>query len=61
MKSVFKEIHVEIYRNNLDKHNVRIDNILNGQYINILTTSNEDQALSLYGDLCILMDKYKES
>ena len=57
----FQEMSLELYTDNLEKHHVRLDNILDGQYFNLLTTTNKSQALGLFKDLCDVLEKHKEN
>ena len=57
----FKEVSLELYTDNLEKYHVRLDNILDGQYFNLLTTTNKSQALGLFKDLCDVLEKHKEN
>lgn len=61
MKHKFKELSLEVHTDNLGKVHVRLDNILNNQYINILTTTDSIQALILYQDLYDVLSKQEES
>ena len=60
MKKKFKELSLELQTDNLGKHHVRLDNSLNNQYINILTTVNKVQALLLFQDLYDVLKKHQE-
>lgn len=60
MKNKFKELSLELQTDNLGKHHVRLDNILNNQYINILSTTEKIQAVILYQDLYDVLKKHKE-
>jgi len=57
----FKEVTLELHTDNLGKHNIRLDNVLNGQYINLLTTTDKLQALVLFQDLYDVLEKHKEN
>lgn len=59
MKNKFKELSLELQTDNLGKHHVRLDNILNNQYINILSTTDKIQAAILYQDLYDALKKHK--
>ena len=56
----FGNLSLELYTDSLGKHNVRLDNSLNNQYINILTTVNKVQALLLFQDLYDVLKKHQE-
>ena len=56
----FGNLSLELYTDSLCKHNVRLDNSLNNQYINILTTVNKVQALLLFQDLYDVLKKHQE-
>ena len=60
MKYKFKELSLELYTDNLGKHHIRLDNALNNQYINLLTTKDETQAVILYQDLYDVLKKHAE-
>lgn len=61
MKHKFKELSLEMHTDNLGKVHVRLDNVLNDQYINVLTTTDRIQAIILYQDLYDVLSKHKES
>ena len=61
MKHKFKELSLEMHTDNLGKVHVRLDNVLNDQYINVLTTTDRIQAIVLYQDLYDVLSKHKES
>lgn len=56
----FKELYLELEKNNLDVYNVRLDNVLSGQYINILSTRDEMLAREFYKDLHDVLVKHQE-
>ena len=60
MKYKFKELSLELHTDNLGKHHIRLDNVLNNQYINLLTTKDETQAVILYKDLYDVLKKHEE-
>lgn len=60
MKTNFKEISVEVHDDNLGKYNVRMDNVCNQQYINLLTTTDRDVAAAMYASLCAVMAEFAE-
>ena len=51
MKHKFKELTLELWEDNLGRSHVRLDNILNDQYIEVLSTTDKLQAVLLYQDL----------
>ena len=57
----FKEVTLELHTDNLGKHSIRLDNVLNVQYINLLTTTDKLQALVLFQDLYDVLEKHKEN
>lgn len=61
MKKQFKEVSLELYEDNLGKFHIRLDNILNNQYINVLRTSDKVQALILFQDLYDVLNKHQEN
>lgn len=56
----FKELYLELEKNNLDVYNVRLDNVLSGQYINIFSTRDEVLAREFYKDLHDVLVKHQE-
>lgn len=60
MKHKFKELSLELQTDNIGRHHIRLDNILNNQYINLLTTTDKIQAVILYQDLYDVLKKHKE-
>ena len=60
MKYKFKEVSLELYTDNVGKHNIRLDNILNNQYINLLTTADEIQAVILYQELYDVLKRHED-
>lgn len=60
MKHKFKEMQIELHIDNLGKHHIRIDNVINGQYFNLLSTDCKVQAAIFYQDLFDLMKKHQE-
>jgi len=60
MKHKFKELSLELQTDNTGKHHIRLDNILNNQYINLLTTTDKIQAVILYQDLYDVLKKHEE-
>lgn len=61
MKHKFKELSLEMHTDTLGKVHVRLDNVLNDQYINVLTTTDRIQAIILYQDLYDVLSKHEES
>lgn len=61
MKHKFKELSLEMHTDNLGRVHVRLDNVLNDQYINVLTTTDRIQAIILYQDLYDVLSKHEES
>ena len=51
MKHEFKELTLEIWEDDLGYERVRLDNVLNNQYIEVLSTTDKLQAVLLYQDL----------
>ena len=60
MIKTFRNLSLELHTDSLGKHNVRLDNSLNNQYVNILTTVNKVQALLLFQDLYDVLKKHQE-
>ena len=60
MKHKFKELSLELQTDNIGRHHIRLDNILDNQYINLLTTTDKIQAVILYQDLYDVLKKHKE-
>ncbi len=61
MKHKFKELSLEMHTDNLGRVHVRLDNVLNDQYINVLTTTDRIQAIILYQDLYDVLSKHEDS
>ena len=51
MRYKFKELTLELWEDNLGYKRVRLDNVLNNQYIEVLATRDKLQAVLLYQDL----------
>ena len=51
MKHEFKELTLELWEDKLGYKRVRLDNVLNNQYIEVLSTTDKLQAVLLYQDL----------
>ena len=60
MKHKFKEISLELHIDNLGRHHILLDNVLNNEYINLLTTTDKIQAVILYKDLYDVLKKHEE-
>ena len=61
MKKKFKDISLEIWTCGRGVHNVRLDNTVQNQYINILSTTDKAQALMLFQDLYDVLNKHQEN
>ena len=61
MKHKFKELTLELCEDNLGYKRVRLDNVLNNQYIEVLSTTDKLQAVLLYQDLYDVLKKHEES
>ena len=61
MKHEFKELTLELWEDNLGYKRVRLDNVLNNQYIEVLSTTDKLQAVLLYQDLYDVLKRYQES
>ena len=61
MKHKFKELSLELWEDNLGYKRVRLDNVLNDQYIEILATTDKLQAVLLYQDLYDVLKKHEEN
>ena len=59
MKHEFKELTLELWEDNLGYKRVRLDNVLNNQYIEVLSTRDKLQAVLLYQDLYDVLKKHK--
>ena len=59
MKHEFKELTLELWEDNLGYKRVRLDNVLNNQYIEVLSTTDKLQAVLLYQDLYDVLKKHK--
>ena len=51
MKHKFKELTLELWEDSLGCKRVRLDNVLNNKYIEVLSTTDKLQAVLLYQDL----------
>ena len=61
MKHKFKELTLELWVDNLGYKRVRLDNVLNNQYIEVLSTTDKLQAVLLYQDLYDVLKRHQES
>ena len=61
MKHGFKELTLEFWVDNLGYKRVRLDNVLNNQYIEVLSTTDKLQAVLLYQDLYDVLKRHQES
>jgi hypothetical protein len=61
MKHEFKELTLELWEDNLGYKRVRLDNVLNNQYIEVLSTTDKLQAVLLYQDLYDVLKRHQES
>ena len=61
MKHEFKELTLELWVDNLGYSRVRLDNVLNNQYIEVLATRDKLQAVLLYQDLYDVLKRHQES
>ena len=59
MKHKFKELTLELWEDNLGYKIVRLDNVLNNQYIEVLSTTDKLQAVLLYQDLYDVLKNIK--
>ena len=59
MKQEFKELTLELWEDNLGYKRVRLDNVLNNQYIEVLSTTDKLQAVLLYQDLYDVLKRHK--
>ena len=61
MRHKFKELTLELWVDNLGYSRVRLDNVLNNQYIEVLSTTDKLQAVLLYQDLYDVLKRHQES
>ena len=61
MRHKFKELTLELWEDNLGYKIVRLDNVLNNQYIEVLSTTDKLQAVLLYQDLYDVLKRHQES
>ena len=61
MKYKFKDLTLELWEDDLGCERVRLDNVLNNQYIEVLSTTDKLQAVLLYQDLYDVLKRHQES
>ena len=61
MKHEFKELTLELWEDDLGYKRVRLDNVLNNQYIEVLSTTDKLQAVLFYQDLYDVLKRHRES
>ena len=61
MRHKFKELTLELWEDDLGYKRVRLDNVLNNQYIEVLSTTDKLQAVLLYQDLYDVLKRHQES
>ena len=61
MKHKFKELTLELWEDDLGYERVRLDNVINNQYIEVLSTTDKLQAVLLYQDLYDVLKRHQES
>ena len=61
MKHKFKELTLELWEDDLGYERVRLDNVLNNQYIEVLSTTDKLQAVLFYQDLYDVLKRHQES
>lgn len=61
MKHKFKGLTLELWEDDLGYERVRLDNVLNNQYIEVLSTTDKLQAVLLYQDLYDVLKRHQES
>ena len=61
MKHEFKELTLELWEDDLGYKRVRLDNVLNNKYIEVLSTTDKLQAVLLYQDLYDVLKRHQES
>ena len=61
MRHKFKELPLELWEDNLGYKRVRLDNVLNNQYIEVLSTTDKLQAVLSYQDLYDVLKRHQES
>ena len=61
MRHKFKELTLELWEDDLGYERVRLDNVLNNQYIEVLSTTDKLQAVLFYQDLYDVLKRHRES
>ena len=61
MRHKFKELTLELWEDDLGYKRVRLDNVLNNQYIEVLSTTDKLQAVLFYQDLYDVLKRHQES
>ena len=61
MNRKFKELTLELWEDNLGYKRFILDNVLNNQYIEVLSTTDKLQAVLLYQDLYDVLKRHQES
>ena len=61
MRHKFKGLSLELWEDNLGYERVRLDNVLNNQYIEVLSTTDKLQAVLFYQDLYDVLKRHQES
>ena len=61
MRHKFKELTLELWVDKLGYKRVKLDNVLNNQYIEVLSTTDKLQAVLLYQDLYDVLKRHQES
>lgn len=61
MRYKFKEIVLELNTDNLGIHHIRLDNVLNNQYFEVLSTTDKVQAMTMYQDLYDVLEQHMEN
>ena len=61
MRHKFKELSLELWEDDLGYERVRLDNVLNNQYIEVLATRDKLQAVLLSQDLYDVLKRHQES
>ena len=61
MNRKFKELTLELWEDNLGYKRFILDNVLNNQYIEVLSTTDKLQAVLFYQDLYDVLKRHQES
>ena len=61
MKHKVNSLNLELWEDDLGYKRVRLDNVLNNQYIEVLSTTDKLQAVLLYQDLYDVLKRHQES